>query len=106
MSQALDGDVVWIGPRKVPVWPHGDKMIRYPDGVSLVPNPDLEELHGPLIRKILESEAVERVRAPQTSRAEGGQKIRDLDRLGSPEFELINARAMALFKRATGELFR
>lgn len=102
MSQALDEEVVWIGPRKVPVWPHGTKLIRYPDGVSLVPNPDLEELHGRLIGKILEQEAVERVRAPQTSRAEGGQKIRELDRLGSPEFELINARAMALLKQATG----
>ena len=55
-----------------------------------------------MIEKILAKEAVERVRSPQTSRGEGGQKIRHLDKLDSPVFELLNERAKALFKRVTG----
>ena len=46
---------------------------------------------------ILRVEADERVTHPQSSKCEGGQKVRDLYGLGLPVFTLLNARARKLF---------
>ena len=105
MTQEVRADFVYIGPRKVAVWPDEIRILRFEpleDSISLIANPDIHQIQKPLIRKILEKEAVERVRSPQTSRGEGGQKIRHLDQLASPEFELLNERAKEMFKRVTG----
>ncbi len=105
MTQVTSRDFVQVGARTVAVWPDEIRLYRFEpreDRVTLIVNPDIQQVQGPLIEKILEKEAVERVRSPQTSRGEGGQKVRDLDQLGSPEFELINERAKEMFKRVTG----
>ena len=87
MTQVADKDFVYIGPRKVAVWPDELELFRFEpleDRITMIVNPDILQIQNPLIEKILEKEAVERVRSPQMSRAEGGQKIRDLDQLSSP----------------------
>ena len=105
MTQLAGRDFVYVGPRKVAVWPDEIRLCRFEpveDRIILIFNPDIHQIQGSLIEKILEKEAVERVRSPQVSRGEGGQKIHDLDQLASPVFELINERAKEMFKRVTG----
>lgn len=105
MNPVADKDFVFIGPRKIAVWPNEIRLYLFKppeDQITLIGNPDIQQIQQPLIEKILKKEATERVRAPQISRAEGGQKIRDLNELGSPEFELLNERAKELFRRVTG----
>ena len=105
MNQVAAREFVYFGPRKVAVWPAEIRLYRFvppEDNITMIANPDILEIQDSLIEKILEKEAVERVRAPQASRGEGGQKIRDLDALDSPVFELLNERAKELFKRTTG----
>ena len=50
----------------------------------------------------MKKEAISRANSSRISRAEGGEKVRDLDQLGLPEFELLNERARELFRRVTG----
>ena len=102
MSQHQQGDVVWVGPIKIPVWPDQMEIARYPDGFAMIANPDIDAVKASLVETILERDAIQRIETPRNSLAEGGQKVRDLDKLGSPVFELLNARALALFKRVTG----
>ena len=102
MSNRYEGNEVWVGPVKYPVWPDKTKVTQYPDGVSVIANPDIDRIKGPLVEKLLEKDAVQRVAAPLNSLAEGGQKIRDLEGLDSPVFDLLNERAKVLFKITTG----
>jgi len=98
--QEIDG--IWIGPVKYPVWRDNTEVTRYPGGFSLIANPEIDAIKAPFVETLVARDAVQRVESPLKSLAEGGLKIRDLDKLGSPIFELINARAMVLFKLATG----
>ena len=83
MTQVAGGDFVNVGPLKVAVWPEEIRLYRCEpaeDSIALIANPDIHRIQKPLIEKVLAKEAVERVRSPQTSRGEGGQKIRHLDK--------------------------
>ena len=64
----------------------------------MIANPELDKIKAPFVEKLLEMDAAQRAEAPPNSLAEGGQKIRDLDKLGSPIFDLINERAKVFFK--------
>lgn len=99
MTAAPDPGFVYVGPRKVPVWPDGVKLMRFDENVLMVAFPDARELHGPLIERIVAIETDERRRNPQ-AKWQGGQKVRRLDSLGVAAFELINARAQTLCRRA------
>ncbi len=96
MTAVPDPAFVYVGPRKVPVWPAGVKLMRFDENVLMVAFPDARELHGPLIERIVETD--ERKRNPQ-AKWQGGQKVRQLDSLGVAAFELINARAQTLCRR-------
>ncbi len=98
MRAAPDQEFVFIGPRRVPVWPDAVKIMRFDDDAFMAAFPDARELHPPLIERIIEIEAAERERNPQ-ARWQGGQKVRQLRSLGVAAFELIDARAQALYRR-------
>jgi len=91
-------DTVAIGPRSVKVWPDDVRTGPFDEQVMMAVFPDHREIAGPLIERILEVEAEERRRNPQASLGEGGQKVRDLDKLGVAAFELIDRRARRLFQ--------
>jgi hypothetical protein len=98
VATAPDPEFVDIGPRKVPVWPDGVRLVRFDENAFMAFFPDARELHGPLIEPIVEIDADERRKNPQ-AKWQGGQKVRGLDRLGVAVFELINARVQALYRR-------
>ena len=99
-QQEIDG--IWIGPVKYPVWREKTEVTQYDGGISMIDNPEIDKIKAPLVETILKKNALQRVESPLKSLAEGGMKVRDLDKLGSPIFDLINERAKALFKFATG----
>ncbi len=99
MTESLDQEFVYFGPRKVAVWPAEVRITRFDENVFMTVFPDARDLHGPLIEKILEIEAAERVSNPQSGKWQGGQKVRRLDSLGMTAFELINHRAQTLCRR-------
>ncbi len=101
-TNKLDDEFVYIGPRKVPVWPRDQQVSAVDAGIWSTRFTDTETCHPVLIRRILEVEARLRRESPPPTRCLGGQKIRDLQTWNSPEFELINARAKAMFKHALG----
>ena len=92
-------DVVFIGPKKVQVWPHGQSVQGRNDGViAMTRFEDHADYHPALIRKVMElydSPDVKKAKSVSAS----GTKIHYLDVWGSPEAELLNARAMAFFRR-------
>ncbi len=98
MSDHQESDGVWIGPVKYPFWRDKTEVMRYPGGITTIANPEIDRIKAPFVETLLEKDAVQRAASPLNTLASGGMKIRDLDKLGSPVFELLNARAMALFK--------
>ena len=102
MSDQQEIDSVWIGPTQYPVWREKTEITSYDGGFSMIDNPEIDKIKGPLVETLLEKDALQRVDAPLKSLAEGGMKVRDLDKLGSPVFDLLNARVKVLFKLATG----
>jgi hypothetical protein len=91
-------EFVYVGPRKVPVWPDSVKIMRFDENVFMAVFPDAGELHPPLIERILAIEADERIAHPR-AKWQGGQKVRRLDSVGVAAFTLINARAQTLCRR-------
>lgn len=102
MSDQQEIDIIWIGPIKFPVWREKTEVTQYEGGISMIDNPEIDKIKGPLVETILEKDALQRIEAPLKSLAEGGMKVRDLDKLGLPVFDLINERAKAMYKIATG----
>lgn len=95
---------VYFGPRKIDVWPKALQIYDAgdpADGVQIIPNLDILEIQQPLIDAILQKDACERITVPRESRANGGQRIRNLDAFGIAALTLLNERAMALLRRVT-----
>jgi hypothetical protein len=91
-------EFVYVGLRKVPVWPDGVKIQRFDEHVFISVFPDARELNPPLIERIVAVEASQRISQPR-AKWQGGQKVRRLDALGVAAFELIDARAQMLCRR-------
>ena len=56
MTQVADKDFVYIGPRKVAVWPDELELFRFEpleDRITMIVNPDILQIQNPLIEKIL-----------------------------------------------------
>ena len=102
MSKNIEVDGVWIGLMNLPVWQEKTNVTRHDGGVAFIENPELEPLKGPLVDKILRKNKEQRAKEPLKSLAEGGMKVRNLEDLGLPIFDLINARAKVFFKVITG----
>jgi hypothetical protein len=90
---------IQLGFKAIAVWPKdqvaeicGDPTIRKTTFT------DTQEYHPRLVAKILEFEENHRLRK-RYSRGAGGTKIDNLGQWISSEIELINARAISLFKR-------
>ncbi len=98
-TNKLDEEFVYIGPRKVPVWPSNQKVFAVDAGIWSTRFTDATDCDATLARRILEVEERLRRESPPPTRCLGGQKIRDLHSWNCPEFELVNARAKAIFKR-------
>ena len=98
MSKNIEVDGVWIGLMNLPVWQEKTNVTRHDGGVAFIENPELEPLKGPLVDEILRKNKEQRTKDPLKSLAEGGMKVRNLEDLGLPIFDLINARAKVFFK--------
>ena len=83
-SDHQESDGVWIGPVKYPVWRDETEVMRYPGSITMIANPEIDRIKAPFVETLLEKDAVQRAESPVNSLAEGGQKIRDLDKLGFP----------------------
>jgi len=87
-----------VGPRRYPLWPEDTEAVSLAPTIKMVRFPDHAELNAVLRREILAEEAKRRAEAPPPSRALGGQKLRRPDCWDSPAFEVLHARALALFR--------
>jgi hypothetical protein len=102
MSDVGDTEVVWIGSRQVPVWPENINLFKFDKDVFFTINTDFLELQQPLVDAILEAESKKLDPADRQSPGQGGNKVRDLDSLGVPFFDLLNERVRHLFMHVTG----
>ncbi len=82
MSDVGEIDVVWIGPRRVPVWPKNLKIFKFDKDILFTINSDLVELQQPLIGAILEAESKKLDPDDRQSPGQGGN--RDSIPLGTP----------------------
>jgi hypothetical protein len=97
-SAAAASDFVYVGPRKVPVWPASQRLNRIDVNVFSTFFTDMGECRDALTRQILERAAAYRDVVPTTSRGLGGQKIYDMENWGVPEIDLITRRMLTLFR--------
>ena len=93
---------VSVDGQSLPVFSQDTKLFPMDERVAFIANEDIAAVQQPLVDRILEVEAVARQKEPVISKANGGVKVRDLDGFNLPAFELLNARALALFKAVTG----
>ena len=92
-----------IGSQSLAVWPQGLKFKALdPEGTIVRTHfPDIEAYH-PVLRAALEAELARPETHRQYGRSMGGTKIYRLERWNDPAMRLLNARAVELFKHATG----
>ena len=85
--------------RPLEAWPERQVIERWREkSVVLTQFEDTAAYHPALIRRVLELEK-DAALAEEWNRLQGGAKIYHLDRWNCPEAELIQARALAFFKR-------
>ncbi len=94
---------VYIGPRKVPVWPADQKINRIDMNVFSTVFPDMAEFRARIVEKALERAAALSEVLPTTSHGLGGQKIYDMETWSYPEIELVTQRAAAMFRTVLGK---
>ncbi|MEM7171063.1 MAG: putative 2OG-Fe(II) oxygenase [Pseudomonadota bacterium] len=95
-----DESGIWIGPQKIPVWPKGQKLKGKGDNViAMTEFEDAPQFHPNLIRRVLEMDRDPNIRKTRSAFA-SGTKIHFVADWGCPEADLINARALELYKRA------
>ncbi len=84
-----------------PIWPEGQTLTAKGDRRILITEfADADAYHPQLTRRILELEQDERF-SHALMRAGGGRKIYHLGEWNCPEAELLNARAIEVFKRTS-----
>jgi len=95
----MGDEIIQLGFKTIEVWPKGQEAEICGDpSIRKTVFTDIQEYHPRLVSKILEFEEHHRLRK-RYSRGAGGAKILNLSQWVSAEAELINARAMSLFKR-------
>ncbi len=99
----MASEVIEIGARPLAVWPEGQKILsRDPQNTILRTRfADTEAYHPALIAQVLERAADPRY-SGQYGRSLGGIKLYHLDRWDSEEARLLNARAEAFYRTASG----
>jgi hypothetical protein len=95
----MGDETIQLGFKAIEIWPKGQEAEICGDPtIRKTIFTDTQEYHPRLVAKILELEENQRLRKSYF-RGAGGTKILNLGQWVSPEAELINARAMLLFKR-------
>ena len=89
---------ITIGSEQLSVWPEGQEVVSLDPSIKLTRFADFNRNREPIVARLLEEEAQLRQDKPPPSRNHGGQKIRRPDEWGMPEFDLLTARACALFR--------
>lgn len=100
----MAADTIVIAGKAIEVWPGHQKLLRSGDeSFPLLRTrfDDVADYHPGLIARVLQM-AEEPHLARQYSRSLGGTKLYHLGRWNCAEADLINARAIAFFKRAMG----
>lgn len=87
-----------MAPLDLPVWPADQRVIALDPTIAQTWFEDLRPHHGPIIERVLQEEAEGRRLNPAAGHYLRCSKIRRPDRWGQPEFDLLNARALALFR--------
>ncbi|MDJ0942049.1 MAG: putative 2OG-Fe(II) oxygenase [Kiloniellales bacterium] len=99
MSTDVKAETVALASGQIETWPEGQTIERWREkSVVLTQFRDTEAYHAALIRRVLELEK-DPTLSEEWHRLQGGAKVYHLDRWGCPEAELIQARALTLFKR-------
>ena len=88
-----------IGGRALPVWPQGQQITAFDADRTVLRTrfEDYESYHLRLTDKVLELAEQSRA-AGQRSRSLGGTKIYALHEWNSPEADLVEARAIEMFR--------
>ena len=97
-------EFILVGAKRLPAWPEGQEIKALDDEGTVLRTrfADIGDYHPALTAKILDlAEKPEFAR--QRARSMGGTKLYGLHEWNCPEADLIDARAVALFKRALGE---
>jgi len=95
----MGDEIIQFGFKAIEVWPKGlEAEVCGDPTICKTTFTDTQEYHPRLVAKILEFEENQRLRK-RYFRGAGGTKILNLRQWVSSEIELINARAMSLFKR-------
>ena len=98
----VNSETIRVAGGEVAIWPAGVKVeLLAAPNTGLVEFPDRELYHAGLAAKILEMERDPRYQA-WIFKGGCGTKVRDPHEWGSPEADLINARAMELAAKALG----
>ena len=94
----MDDPVIHLGMKKIDVWPASQEAESRGDPTIFVTHfDDIDEFHPRLVAKILEFEEQQRLRK-RYFRGACGTKVHHIEKWGFSEADLINARAIALFK--------
>lgn len=102
MTEILAKESVQIGPQSVPVWPDGLALKHLDPLVCATVFPDNDVIRAVLEPKLLEAERKFRDGEPDRWEGGGGAKIRDIGSWDCPAMKLLNARALAAFRKITG----
>ncbi len=98
----MEQEFVYIGPRKIAIWPEHQPVKPISASIMTTRFIDTGQYHEALISKILSVERELRQTSPPKTRCLGGQKIHKAihEQWDCPELDLVEARALALFRRA------
>ena len=91
-----------VGAVRIPALPADFKIFPMDKDVGFIENHDIAAIQKPFVDQLIGLDEQQRASGAMASLAEGGQKIRNLDALGSPVFDALNNRAKALFMKVTG----
>ena len=98
----MSGDQIELTDGPIDVWPEGQTVRPWREPSVLIARfDDYPRYHGELLAEAL-GRATDPVFAKRWAAGAGGTKIYHLERWGSPAADLIHARALTLFRRATG----
>ena len=103
MSSDIEKDGVLLGVKQFPVWREETQITRHDGDIYIIENPELDLFKTPLVDELLKRDKEQRLKKPLNSLAHGGMKVRNLEALNIPFFDLINARAKVFFKLVTGK---
>lgn len=101
MNDTPDADIL-LADGPAPIWPEGQRIEEPASGLFWTRFDDHPRLNDPLMKVIDRIFELDFQRQRPQTGALGGRKIHHVDMWGIPEATLINERARAMFREATG----